>query len=200
MLSGFLGYVYMYMDEQSWTVLSSEENFPEMGAVFLFCLTAFLALVVFFAERMKSWLYFSILMVLAAMRELDLHKEWTTDSILKSNFYKSMDTPVIEKIIGGAVILLLLYMAFYFAKRLPKWIGDLWHLREQAWAIGLALGCLTVAKLMDSMSRWLPFLADFHAENRAFLGVMEESLEMTGSLFFVLVCLCGLSPLMRKRH
>lgn len=125
------------------------------------------------------------LMALASMREMDLHKEWTTDSILKSRFYLDSNTPDIEKLIGGLVILFLVYAVWQLIKRVPQFVASIWCFVPTAWAIGMGLGLLVVAKGIDSMKRILPFMVEFHTENRAFLGVIEESFEMTGALFFM---------------
>ena len=63
----------------------------------------------FIKHRVNLRFVLALGMSLAAMRELDWHKAWTTDSVLKSRFYLSDVTPIYEKVIGGGVILLLLY-------------------------------------------------------------------------------------------
>ena len=195
-LGGFMFYAYTSLGVEQWEALASEEGLFERVTAITFGIVAVLAMIVFFKKRYNLWAYFSMLMALACMRELDLHKEWTTDSILKSNFYESAAVPLMEKIIGGAVILLLLFLAFQLIKRVPYWIESLWQFKATAWAIGFGLGAVTVAKCMDSMARWFPFLADFKDENSAFLGVMEEGLEMGGALFFLSICLMAL----KKRY
>ena len=191
-LGGFLYYAYTSLGEAQWGALASEEGIFERLTAITFGVVAVLAMIIFLKKRYNLWAYFSLLMALACMRELDLHKEWTTDSILKSNFYESPNAPLIEKIIGGAVILLLLFLAFQLIKRVPYWIESLWQFKATAWAVLFGLGSLTVAKCMDSMARWFPFLADFKTENGAFLGVMEEGLEMAGALFFLSIFLMAL--------
>ncbi len=167
--------------------MSAENQLIEDGTALAFGIAAGLAFFVFLKRKTKIWVYFSSLMALAAAREMDLHKEWTSDSILKSNFYLKEGAGIGERIIGFLVILLLLFLAYQMIRRVPEWIASLWKFQSTAWAIGMGLGALTVAKCLDSMVRWFPFIADFKINNGSFLGLMEESLEMVGAAFFISV-------------
>lgn len=191
-LGGFLTFSYYTLDDSVLRMLAAENGFIEQGTAIIFGLTGFFALVNFLQCRHKTWLYFSLLMALAALREMEAHRLWTTDSILKSNFYLDAEAWTIEHLAGLAVILLLLFLAYKMAKRVPRWISGVLHLRSEAWAIGLGLGLLTTAKVIDSMNRWLPILAEFKSNNRRFLDVAEESLEMTAAIFFLSICMMAL--------
>jgi hypothetical protein len=191
----FLRYAYIRMSEAQWLSLSAEHGLLEMATAILFGVVAMLAFVVFIKKGYMIWLYFTALMGLACARELDLHKAWTTDSILKSNFYQNAGIPIIEKIVGAIIILALLFLAYQMIKRVPTWVKALLEFKAPAWTVGFGLGALVVGKSLDSMARWFPFMADFKNTNAAYLGVVEESLEMSAALFFLSVCLMGF-----KRH
>tara|TARA_B100001750_G_scaffold248420_1_gene279305 strand:+ start:1470 stop:2102 length:633 start_codon:yes stop_codon:yes gene_type:complete len=184
---GFLWYAYVFLNPAQWIAMSAENQLIEDGTALAFGIAAGLAFFVFLKRKTKIWVYFSSLMALAAAREMDLHKEWTSDSILKSNFYLKEGAGIGERIIGFLVILLLLFLAYQMIRRVPEWIASLWKFQSTAWAIGMGLGALTVAKCLDSMVRWFPFIADFKINNGSFLGLMEESLEMVGAAFFISV-------------
>lgn len=188
----FLGYGFFYSNDFLWIEFSNEGGFVETATAFLFGMAGLLGFAFWIKGRKKSDFIFASLMILAAMRELDLHREWTTDSILKSRFYISPETPLFEKIIGGVVILFLIYAVFFLVKQLPSWIKKLWGFHPQSWAILLGLGMLVSGKIIDSMARILPFLSEFHADNRDFLGLAEESFELTGALFFLIFCLLNI--------
>ncbi len=185
-LAGGLYYIFNFLPESQWLSIASEQGAFEMLSAILFGIAAFLGLVVFIKTQSKMDFIFMMLMGLACARELDLHKEWTTQSILKSRFYIDPNTPALEKIIGVIVILFLVYSAWQLIKRVPQFIASVWHFVPTAWAIGLGLGMITIAKLLDSMKRVLPFMAEFHTDNRAFLGVIEESMELSGAIFFLI--------------
>lgn len=148
-LGGFLYYVFYHVDESQWRVLSAENAEIEMSTAILFGVVAFLGLIQFLKTKGKMDFVFMALMALAGAREMDWHKEWTTDSILKSRFYLDPNVPEIEKLIGGVVILFLIYVAFQLIKRVPLFIGNLWAFSSHAWAIGMGLGLLVVAKTLD---------------------------------------------------
>ena len=180
------------MNEAQWATLGSEHGFFERVSAITFAIVGAFAFIIFAFRRYSLWLYFSLLMAMASMREMDLHKAWTSDSILKSRFYLDSGVPIEEKLIGAGVILLLIFIAVQMTRHIPFWLRSLWNFRARAWTIGFALGSLAVAKLLDSMARVIPPLAEFHAENRAFLTVIEESLEMAGALFFLTLCLMAI--------
>lgn len=188
----FLWYAHTYLSPSQWIAISAENQLIEDGTAVAFVIAALLAFVVFIKKRVAIWIYFSALMVLAAMREMDLHKAWTSDSILKSNFYLDEGAGLIERICGVLVILLLLFLAYQMIRRVPAWVAAVWNFQASAWAIGIGLGSLAVAKSMDSMARWFPFMADFKINNGPFLGLMEESLEMVGATFFILVAVMAI--------
>jgi branched-subunit amino acid transport protein AzlD len=176
------------MSVSEWNAYGAEYGFVESATAIGFAIVGIIAFIIYLQKRHGIWAIFSFLMVMASMREMDLHKYWTTDSILKSRFYISEQTPIIEKLIGGGVIILLILCAVFLIRRVPYFVSSVWKFHANAWALCFAFGCLIVAKGMDSMARIFPFLADFHAQNRDFLGVIEESLEFTSALFFLLVC------------
>lgn len=182
-------YVFLYLDKELLPALSAEHGALEMLTAILFGVAGFLGFLHFLKNKTKLNFIFFSLMALAAAREMDWHKEWTTDSILKSRFYLDITTPILEKIIGGIVVIFLIYAAFELVKNFPKFIRNIWNFQAKSWAIAMGLGFLVCAKTLDSMARLFPILAEFHSENRFFLGFVEETFELTGALFFILFAL-----------
>ena len=187
-----LGYLLIYFSPEEWNNLAFEGGAIETTTEITFALVALLAFVLLFKMRDKIWLYFAILMVAASMREMDLHKAWTTDSIFKSRFYSGDAAPFYEKMFGLLVILALVFCLIQFIRHIPAWISNVMKFQPIALSVLMGLGTLGLGKTLDSMARILPFLADFHAQNRALLRLFEESLEMTSSFFFLLTCLLAL--------
>lgn len=193
LLSAFLSFVFLQFDDKALEYLSFEGGFIEVATAVMFALTAFFALLIYWQKRHRLWLYFGLLMTLACMREMELHRAWTSDSILKSNFYLNADSIRLEVIAGLAVIILLLFLTYQMIRRVPQWLAALWRFKVEAWALGFALGFLTLAKTLDSMKRWFPSLTDFKDDNRAFLDVVEESFELTAVLFLFFICVMALA-------
>lgn len=187
-----LVYAYLYLSQEEWIILGSETGITEKVTEILFALVAALSLVLLIVKRHSIWLHFGVLMALAAMREMDLHKEWTTDSIFKLRFYTGDSAPLYEKLIGAAVILILLFSLMKIIRHIPLWLTDILKFQPMALSVFMGLGALAAGKGLDSMARILPFLADFHRENGPVLAMIEESLEMTSAAFFLLVCLLAL--------
>jgi len=177
-------YSFYGMSMEHRTLIWAEHGLVESLAALFFGVAALLALLI----RTRTYNVFSFLMLMASLRELDLHKYWTVDSILKTRFYLNESTPLVEKMIGGAVVILLLLSAIYLFKRIPIFVKNLWGLQVQSLAVFFALACLVVAKKIDSMARLFPFLADFHAQNNAFLITIEEGLELAAALLFIRAC------------
>ena len=188
-LFGFLIYVFSVLHKDQWLMIANENSILEQATALLFALVGVGMVFIFIKTKLKMHFIFFALMFLASMREMDWHRAWTTDSILKLKFYVSDMTPVYEKIIGFIVIIFLLYALTQLIKRAVPWFRKLLHCDQTAWAIGFGLGFLILGKIIDSMARLLPFLAQFHKDHREFLMLVEESFELTGAIFFVAVVL-----------
>jgi len=194
-LAGILfsfAYAYHFLTQEEWIILGSETGTTEKVTEILFALVAALSLVPLILKRQALWLYFGVLMALAAMREMDLHKEWTTDSIFKLRFYTGDSAPLYEKLIGLTVILILLFSLMKIIRHIPMWLVHVAQFQPIAISILMACGALGAGKMLDSMVRILPFLREFHKQNGPVLAMIEESLEMTSAAFFLLVCLLAL--------
>ena len=187
--AGVIAFVIANQDKNFAATFFSESGPVEQLTAGLFAVASLLAAVSFIKHKTNLRFVFMMSMALAAMRELDWHKAWTTDSILKSRFYLSDAIPVHEKVIGGVVIALLLYIAVSLALKLKVWIQSLLKADLLSWSVFFALSTMVVAKMIDSMARLLPFAAEFKEQHSAmFLGV-EESLEMVSASLFVFMAL-----------
>ncbi|MEP3525317.1 MAG: hypothetical protein ABJN24_07805 [Hyphomicrobiales bacterium] len=191
-LLGSIGYMLVNFPPEAWDKFAHEGGIIESTTAIIFGLVALLAFILFFKIRAKIWLYFGFLMAAASMREMDLHRAWTTDSIFKLRFYSGDAAPFYEKILGLLFILVLVFTLVQFIRHIPSWISNVLKFQPMALSIFMGLGTLALGKLLDSMARVLPFMADFHGNNRPLLRLLEESLEMTSSFFFLLTCLLAL--------
>ena len=179
-------FFYVLSPENLKWVLSEAGPF-EMGSALLFFVTAALGFYLFTKVRTKLSFSFSALMIIAAMRELDWHKKWTSDSILKSRFYLSEETPVIEKIFGIIFILTLIGAAIIVLKNIPKWLKLLKQKDMIAWGIFYAFGGLAIAKLIDSSNRLIPFILTKDESNHFQFLALEEGLEFIAACCFVMI-------------
>ena len=86
-------------------------------------------------------LAFALLGVLLAAREADWHKAFTTDSLLKTGYYRDMAAPLQEKVLAGlaaaVLIVLLVYVGVFVARFLLRQGG--WRSRSGLWLAGAAV-------------------------------------------------------------
>ncbi len=128
----------------------------------------------------KQYHYYFLLVIFFGMRELDFHKKFTTMSLLKSRLYTSGDVPLIEKIIGFMLVVLLLYIAITIVKKNYKNLVSgvkalsLIHINAL-----LVLVFLVLSKSMDGISRKLrPFGIEVEKGLAIHLTSLEEILEL----------------------
>ena len=172
--------------------VSREGNPLEMWTAYFFAAAAILACVKAFLARSRSYFYAGLLMVFAVMREMDLHKEIASDSVFKSRFY-SGDAPMDEKLLGAAVVAVLLWLVIAFVRHVPQWVGSLRYGDGASWLIFCTLGTMAVAKFLDSITRLVPPVKGFYETHRPVFVLAEETLELFSSGLFLVFFICVLT-------
>lgn len=185
-------------------VWTGEAGFFEIGsAVGWFTLAAVLAVLAFAGIDRRFSVPAGIILLAFGMRELDWHKAFTADSMLKSNYYLELPAPLLETAISAAVVLgllsLLSYLVVTFARPLLHALR-----RREAGAMTLANGIvlLVFSKLVDrSLSvagddwGWLLPAWATHLQR-----AVEEPLEFFLPIFFALALGQYLLAEQRRRH
>lgn len=146
----------------------------------------------------------SLLFVCFAAREADWHKKFSTDSILKMNYYHYTEAPLLEKLIGGLVAVAFICLALYVGFVMLRFIflrGG-WRSRTGFW-LAFAVFLIVFGKVVDRAP------AELEKHGYVFAPVVglytaafEEGLEMIHPLIFAwAVWLCRLGPsfLARKK-
>ncbi len=187
-----------FLSSEAFAVSLSEEGLWERLSAIIFVLGACLAGYGLYHHRTKLQFAFMSLMALASLREMDMHKEWTTDSILKSRFYLSDVTPISEKMIGLVVIFFLMFSIYILILNVKKWMKLLLLQDVIAWGVFLGLGSIVAGKFLDSFSRLFPFMVDFKKENRFVFLSMEEGFEFIGASVFLVTAYLLLRQLKYK--
>jgi len=141
--------------------------------------------------HMRTRLAAAFAALLMGARELDLHKALFGTSFIKVPFYKSASIPLQDKLLGGLLLLGIIALLVYLVRAL------LTHLRRRGpgdaptllLLIGLVLGM--ASKVLDRFSSQMHelFSIDVSATTRLLVVSLEESLEMTLPLFFILALL-----------
>jgi len=166
--------------------LSSEDHVIENLSVYGLLIAAIAGVYAGWISKERIWFLFAFFMLFAMLRELDVHSAFMTMSILKSRFYVSPEVPFHEKMIGGAVLLLLACGIYKALRTLPFTLKRLLNGDSVALAAYTAFGIMCVAKFIDSSSRLMPSLAPLRLMHDVFLVYIEENLEMFMGMTFAM--------------
>ncbi|MBR2299220.1 MAG: hypothetical protein IJ870_01440 [Alphaproteobacteria bacterium] len=147
-------------------------------------LIAMLLFVKDFKRKMFDWSIYFMLGVAALLREAGIqHHLTSTDSTpFKSRFFLNPDNALSEKILYGAVLLVifgaLLYIAIKYAKHL---ITSFFKLNTITWSIATFCSVLVFAKFADRFPSHWRHIHDLDSLSREFIDIwslLEESSEL----------------------
>ncbi|MFD0950334.1 hypothetical protein ACFQ0F_08040 [Paraperlucidibaca wandonensis] len=120
-----------------------------------------------------------------------MHKALFSDSFIKSNFYKSPDTPLYDKLIGGLILLLMIALLIYLAKLMLQFLRNHASSDTSAHLLVYSLALGATSKILDRFSSQMHELFNIAipANARLVIVAMEESLEMALPLLLILALL-----------
>lgn len=126
----------------------------------------------------RNW-HIPVIVILMALRELDFDKSLTAEGVLQLRLYTG-DAPVLHKLVGAGVVVLILVCAWRLLRyNFKPWLQGLAEFRPTSWLVLLAGSFLVVAKSMDGFDRKLAgFGLTFEPELVRALGRSEELLEL----------------------
>ncbi|HNQ75673.1 MAG TPA: hypothetical protein PKM39_03455 [Pseudothauera hydrothermalis] len=184
---GLLFALSVPLDETARIWLLKEGGAIETLSAVLYLVCA--AYMLSWAQRARAWPYV-VLMVLFAMREADFDKRFTEVGVLKSKFLFSPLVPLHQKLIGGAVLALALYVLVTIVRRDGLSFVRALHARSvEAWGRAVAILLVLASKALDGVGRKLADMGivldpviDLHA------GALEEVLELGIGIFILLAC------------
>lgn len=184
---GLLFALSVPLDETARIWLLKEGGAIETLSAVLYLVCA--AYMLSWVQRARAWPYV-VLMVLFAMREADFDKRFTEVGVLKSKFLFSPLVPLHQKLIGGAVLALALYVLVTIVRRDGLSFVRALHARSvEAWGWAVAIVLVLASKALDGVGRKLADVGfvldpviDLHA------GALEEVLELGIGIFILLAC------------
>ncbi len=151
-------------------------------------------------QYLKHGHVFVLLMLFFMFRELDFDKAFTTVGILKSRFLFSPEVPVIEKLIGGAVLLVLVYVAVEVALYWRRFLTGLKQRDPIFIGVLIAFGFLVFSKSIDGIGRKLAPLGIDVPENLAMhTGAFEEVMELGIPVVLLLVLMAYFAGLSGRK-
>lgn len=165
------------------------------AAGYFICL---IMMVLFKGEEGKSAWHVRYVLLIFGLRELDFDKRFTTWNISRIELYLyphlSANIPIVEKVIGAAVILLLLYSVCMLAAR--HFWGIVSAIRQrEAYAIGVVIGILLLggAQVLDGLKRELATIG-IHGKSDVdqLVRGAEEILELGAPIMFTIaIAVCS---------
>lgn len=170
----------LLLNEASFHWTFSEEGPFERLSIVAWLVTAAVVIVRIRPLGARAWA-FALLCLVFAAREADWHKTFTGESFLKNSFYRNVARPFEERLMAGAVavllVALLLYAGFVIARFL--FLRGGWRSRSGAWLMaGTAL--VVIGKVLDRLPATLS--VDYGIELgpmvHLYAAAFEEGLEM----------------------
>jgi len=145
---------------------------------------------IFVRVRPIGWraVSFAALSLAMAAREADWQKKFTSDGVLKINYYQDGSIPLLERLIAGLVVLLLvagLLYAVYAALRFLFFEGG-WAERSGVWLFATGVS-LVLGKSLDRIPGELNQLFGITLGEPwvIHLQALEEGIEALAPLFFL---------------
>lgn len=131
---------------------------------------------------------FAALSLAFAAREADWQKKFTTEGVLRTNYYENAAIPLLERAIAGAVVLVLLVGLLYAAYATIRFLffERGWEARSGVWLFATG-ACLVLGKSLDRLPAELRnwFGIETGEAVVRHLGALEEGLEALAPLVFL---------------
>lgn len=180
-----VGAILASLNELSKSMLSESGPIEIVAAVSYLLVLAYV-FKKFTWDYAKKYHYFLMILFMFTLRELDFDKRFTEIGILKSKFLVSDQVPILQKVIGGLVLLILIYAVartlYHHFMPLLKSV-----LKPEAYMVGiyLGIGCVVASKTLDGLERKLHGVG-FEISNwfTQHASHIEEVLEMFIAVFF----------------
>lgn len=127
----------------------------------------------------RHW-HLLVLLCAMASREMDFDKRFTTLGVLKSRFYIGDSVPWDERLLGGGVVLFVLYALWRLV--VPNlrtvWLTR-WRWDYPVWTVLFAGGFVVFTKAIDGIGRKLaPLGIELSTDVDRLFAVIEEVLEL----------------------
>lgn len=193
LLTSYLGiaaFITLKAPQEVWAYLYSEAGPYEVFSAYLWLLLSILAL---FTKSMQpsTRLIAALMALMLGARELDMHKSLFSMSFIKTNFYKSADISLQDKLVGGLILLAMIILLVCLLVRMWRHFRNNTFYTSSSFLLfsGLLLGILS--KVLDRFSSQMLklFQITLPPDTRMMIIAFEESLEMVIPLLLALALL-----------
>ena len=165
--------------------LTKEDGWIEVGTAMLYGV-AILALLAACRFERGFFAHSAFAVSLLGARELDLHKAFTTDSVLSTRFFFRDHVELPEKLIAGAVLLVLLVILIRYLRNWRRLRDGVLQRSPSAMSAALAILLLPATKTLDAFGRIAKSLGFEITFNIDAVGIVEEAMEMAIPVVIIL--------------
>jgi hypothetical protein len=175
-------------------IFAESGQIERASALYLFIAALILVSDLILRRNLEMW-HLVVLVLAAALRELDWDKAFTDSGILSLRLYSGA-APMGQKIVAALVLTLLVWAGLRLLRRnLGNWIQGLRGRESWAFLLAMSLALYLVTKTFDGLGRKLePFGIELSDWVNRTLGRSEEVLELFAAILLlqvvVLVRLC----------
>jgi len=177
-----------FLDTEQQKNLLAEGGLFESLTVYLYIFCLILIYVSWPLRKILSKWYFSALILLFALRELDYDKAYFTHGVLKSRQYFSDLVGLPELLISiGVLIFILAVLALIVLRERNNFIKGVIDFRQSQLAVLTSIILVIVTKTIDGMER--KFGIDLSLPGERFALIVEEVGEMGIPIMFAIAIL-----------
>ena len=172
-----------FLDVEQQKNLLTEGGLFESLTVYLYVFCLILILISWPLQKILSKWYFSALIILFALRELDYDKAYFTHGVLKSRQYFS-DLVGLPELLVSIVVLIFIFtvLLFIVLKERNNFIKEVINLRQSQLAVLASIIFIIVTKTIDGAER--KFGIDLSPSGERFALIVEEVGEMGIPIMF----------------
>ena len=172
-----------FLDVEQQKNLLKEGGLFESLTVYLYVFCLILILISWPLQKILSKWYFSALIILFALRELDYDKAYFTHGVLKSRQYFS-DLVGLPELLVSIVVLIFIFtvLLFIVLKERNNFIKEVINLRQSQLAVLASIIFIIVTKTIDGAER--KFGIDLSSSGERFALIVEEVGEMGIPIMF----------------
>ncbi|MGN9712793.1 hypothetical protein ACG9WQ_005230 [Acinetobacter variabilis] len=171
--------------------LFSESGAFEVLSPWLWYLLALLCLLNI-EIKLNTRIFMAVAAILLGMREMDFHKRVFEVSFIKTNFYRSAEIPMMDKVLG---FILLSGIAFVFIVLLKKLITTV-RTAKNTWNtayffVFLTIACGGISKVLDRTTSTLSeeFSIKLLPQTQVMIMTIEEGVEMLLPILLIVAVL-----------
>ena len=131
--------------------------------------------------KLNTRVFTAIAATLLGLREMDFHKQVFEMSFIKTNFYRSAEIPLMDKLLGFILLLGIIFVFLVLAKKLVQTIRSMKDsLNIAHFFIFLTIACGGLSKVLDRTTSTLKeeFGIQLVPHTQIMIMTIEEGVEM----------------------